>query len=55
MPGPRVAKRSGMGVQVRVDTNDQAGVCGNAHDSSFLASHAGKTAPAWWETPAAIL
>jgi len=38
-----------------VDTDDQAGICGNAHDVSSLVGHAGKAAPAWWETPAAIL
>jgi hypothetical protein len=44
-----------MSVQMGVDTDDQAGICGNAHDVSSLVGHAGKAAPAWWETPAAIL
>ena len=38
-----------------IDSDDQAGVRGNAYHVSALVSHAGKAAPAWWETPAAIL
>jgi hypothetical protein len=38
-----------------VDTDDQAGARGNAHDVSFLVGHAGKAGTGLVGTPAAIL
>ena len=54
-PAAGIADRRGMGVQVGVDPDDQVSVLGNVHCRLLLQCHPGRAAPAWRETPAAIL
>ena len=50
-----IADRRSMGVQVGVDPDDQVSVLAKAHGCLLHRCDAGRAAPAWRETPAAIL
>jgi hypothetical protein len=50
-----VTDRSGMSIAVRIHPDDQARDLTDTHHMSSFISDAGKAAPAWRETPAAIL
>jgi hypothetical protein len=54
-PPPGIAQSRGMGVQVRVGPDDPIGVPGMVHSRLLRRCDAGIAAPAWRETPAAIL
>jgi hypothetical protein len=53
-PAAGIADRGSMGVQVGTDSYDQVSLIGSAH-RFLLECDAGISAPAWRETPAAIL